>query len=129
MTTTHETPAGYYQTENRPGFPKIHSADQPSRHTQTPPRRRAAKEITIDSANYANTHNREPRGYGTWIFTPTHATRDQDPNGKPLPPEEAREQRQALAIWITGTYARAKAAAARIAASQENAPTYWSTEP
>ncbi len=110
------------------GFPTIHSAT-PSRSTQTPPRKIAAKEIHFDHAIYANTHNREPRGYGTWIFTPTHATRDQDPTGRPLPPDEARTQRHALAIWVTGTYAQARAQAARTIATQENPTRYWSTEP
>jgi hypothetical protein len=47
---------------------------------------------TIDTADYKFTHGRAPRGHGAWAFFPDRA-------------------QKGPAIWKTGTYSEAKAAA------------------
>ena len=82
-------------------------------------RRTYAKEVSIDAEEYRNANaGHAPRGYRSWEFLPTHAARGQDPTGRTLPDAEAETQRQALAIWVRGTYAAARKEAAHIAASQ-----------
>lgn len=93
---------------------------QPS---QTAGRRTYLKEVTIERSSYYHSHAREPRGYGSWAFAPTHAEQGWRPErggGKTyLPPEEARAQLDALTILIErSTYTAAAKTAKTIFASQ-----------
>ena len=102
-----------------------------SRSTQTPPRRTAAKEVTIHEDAYEASHHRAPRGYGDWKFAPTHAYNGTTRAGKPIvspadrtanPITSQRQEdtylhQQTIEIQ-RATYAQARRAAAKLYASQ-----------
>ena len=126
MSTTihHDEPitvsTGRWQTGQEPQQERTYAIPPPpSKTTQTPPRRTAAKEVTIHEDSYRRTHGRNPKGYGSWAFLPDNAHHDRAEDGTPLTGNAADDERHRQAIWITrSTYANAKRAAAKIAASR-----------
>lgn len=102
--------------------------------TPKPTPRRYAKEVTIETRHYLNAHGREPRGYGVWMFAPSHTANERTATGEPITPAQAREQIHQTATAYRGNYAQAIKQAARDAAAaatqrQDNQPITIATLP
>lgn len=78
-----------------------------------------AKEVTIHRESYRQTHGREPRGYGTWVFAPRFAELCTAPDGHPITNEQAAVQLMAtVKSFAFSTYTGAARAASRHFAAQ-----------